>query len=249
MRNTLCIASSITVLACAGTLAAQGTVNATQIAASEAKVGVAIAFLDKTWAQTFRQAGNVYVSPRIVGYDDFVMTACGRVSGMNAYSCDLDGTISYSRPFLAVLMARTARATGTDGDMGAIFPIAHEWGHSVQHMLRLDYSSAVDRIELDADCLAGSVIAQADAQGYLQQGDIAESEYALRLVADDPLVGGDWGKAIEQINGQASVGSVPPLTNARGDHGNGRERVAAFHRGMKGGASACIAGIPRRPRS
>jgi predicted metalloprotease len=228
-------------------LAAQNRVDSAQVAASEAKIRVAIAFLDQTWAQTFKTLGRPYVTPRVVGYDDFVLTACGRVSGMNAYACSLDGTISYNRSFVALLMAKTARAIGTDGDMGAIFPIAHEWGHAVQHLLGLDYSSAVDRVESDADCLAGSAVAEADAEGYLQPGDLAETEYALGLVGDAPLVRGEWGKMIESINAQAPLGSVPVLTNARGDHGNARERVAAFHRGMKSGARSCVLGIPLRP--
>lgn len=227
---------------------AQGPVDSAQIAASEAKVKIAVGYIDKSWAKTFSLWGNRYVSPRVIGYDTFVMSACGKISGMNAHACDLDGSIYYSRTFLALLMTKTAYATLTDGAMGAIFPIAHEWGHSVQNLLKLNYSSAVDRVEADADCLAGSVIAQANAQGQLRQGDVAQSEYALELVADDPLVGGDWGKTIEMINARAPAGSIPVITNATGDHGNGRERVAAFHRGLKGGARICVLGIPRRSR-
>jgi predicted metalloprotease len=144
-------------------------------------------------------------------------------------------------------MAKTARALGTDGDMGAIFLVAHEWGHAVQSQLGLDYSRAVDRVESDADCLAGSSVAEASTLGLLQPGDIAETEYALGLVGDAPLVGGEWGKMIETLNAQAAPGSVPVLTNALGDHGNARERVAAFHRGMQGGAKSCVLGIPKRP--
>lgn len=239
---------SILVLITPATLPAQDRVDSAQIVASDAKVRAAIVFLDKTWAQTFKTLGWRYVTPRVVGYDEAVLTACGRVSGMNAYACALDGTISYSRSFVGLLMVKTARAMGTDGDMGAIFPIAHEWGHSVQYLLGLDYSAAVDRVEADADCLAGTAIAAANAQGYLQPGDLAETEYALGLVGDAPLVGGEWGKMIETINAQAPPGSVPVLTNARGDHGNARERVAAFHRGMTSGVLACVLGIPRRPR-
>lgn len=242
MRTLLIVAA----LASPVAASAQNTVDSAQIAASEAKIQLAVAFVDRTWAQIFKASGERYVSPRVVGYDDFVMTACGRISGMNAYACDLDGSISYSRTFLALLMAKTAHATGTDGDMGAIFPIAHEWGHAVQSMLRLDYSSARDRVELDADCLAGSVVGEADRRGFLNRGDVVETEYALQLVGDDPLIGGEWGNMIERINAQAPAGSVPALINALGDHGNQRERVAAFHRGMKDGARTCMLGIPRR---
>ena len=227
---------------------AQGPVDSAQIAAAEAKVRMASGFIDKSWAKTFTAWGERYVTPRLVGYDTFVMSACGKISGMNAHACDTDGAIYYSRPFLALLMTKTAYAKLTDGDMGAIVPIAHEWGHAVQNMLRLDYSSAADRVEADADCLAGAVIAQANTAGYLEQGDVAESEYSLQLVADDPLVGGDWGKAIEMINARAPAGSIPVMTNATGDHGNGRERVAAFHRGFESGARSCVLGIPRRTR-
>lgn len=227
-------------------LTAQDRVDAAQLAASEAKIKVAISFLDKTWSQTLRTLGGRYVTPRVTGYDDSIRTACGVVKGANAYACGLDGTISYNRSFIALLMVKTARAIKTDGDMGAIFPIAHEWGHLIQHMFGLDYAMAVDRVESDADCLAGSAVAAADAQGFLQPGDLAETEYALTLVGDAPLSTGAWGKMIESINSQAAPGSVPVMTNATGDHGNGRERVAAFHRGMKGGALSCVLGIPRK---
>jgi len=59
---------------------------------------MAVAFVDKTWAQTFMAAGERYVSQHVVGYDYFVMTACGRISGMNTYSCDLDAAEGHIIP-------------------------------------------------------------------------------------------------------------------------------------------------------
>lgn len=175
-----------------------------QMAASDAEIRSAAGIIDKEWAKVFAASGDHYNSPQITGYLGSIKTACGVVESDNAYACRLSGSIYYDRAFLATLMANAASSLGTDGDLAAIFPIAHEWGHAVQYMLKLDYTSSPGRVESDADCLAGAIIGKSSQDGYLERGDIEEAEYALNMAGDPPLATGVWGAAIEKMNREAA---------------------------------------------
>ncbi|MEO7996200.1 MAG: neutral zinc metallopeptidase [Gemmatimonadaceae bacterium] len=207
----------------------------------------AATYLDQISATIFKENGERYLTPRLVGYDKTVMTACGRVKADNAYACRSDGTIYYDRTFLAGLMSAASQRLKTDGDMAAIYAIAHEWGHQIQFLLELDYTGAVNRSETDADCLAGVMLARARTFGKVQAGDMEEARYAIQFVGDPPLTPGVWGQAIERINANAAPGSIPVITNAQGYHGNANERLAAFNRGLATSMRSCVAGI-RGPR-
>jgi predicted metalloprotease len=228
---------------------AQAAPSEAQMAASDTKIRSAAAVIDREWARVFAASGDRYSSPQITGYLDSVSTPCGLLDAGNAYACRANGSIYYDRAFLATLMASAASALGTDGDLAAIFPIAHEWGHAVQYMLKLDYTSSPSRIESDADCLAGAIIGVSAKDGYLERGDVEEAEYALNEAGDPPLVTGIWGATIERMNREAGPGATPVITNATGGHGNHRERVAAFHNGMTNGVRRCILGIPVMPQT
>ena len=204
-------------------------------------------YLDQIAATIFRENGERYLTPRVVGYDKTVMTGCGRIQADNAYACRSDGTIYYDRTFLAGLMSAAAKQLRTDGDMAAIYAIAHEWGHEMQYLLDLNYTGAVNRSETDADCLAGVLLARARTLGKMQNGDLEEARFSIAFVGDAPLTTGVWGQAIERINANAAPGSVPVITNSMGYHGNSNERLAAFNRGFSGNMRTCVAGI-RSPR-
>jgi predicted metalloprotease len=229
--------------------AAQAAPSEAQMEASDAKIRSAAAVIDREWTRVFAESGDRYSSPQITGYLGSVSTPCGLLDAGNAYACRANGSIYYDRAFLATLMASAASELGTDGDLAAIFPVAHEWGHAVQYMLKLDYTSAPTRIESDADCLAGAIIAVSAKDGYLERGDVEEAEYALTMAGDPPLVTGIWGATIEKMNREAGAGATPVITNATGGHGNHRERVTAFRNGMANGVRRCIQGIPVMPRS
>jgi predicted metalloprotease len=229
--------------------AAQTSPSEAQLSASDAKIHSAAAVIDGEWARVFTESGDHYSSPQITGYLVSVNTPCGVLDAGNAYACRANGSIYYDRAFLASLMANAASALGTDGDVAAIFPIAHEWGHAVQYMLKLDYTSSPSRIESDADCLAGAILGISEKDGHLERGDIEEAEYALNMAGDPPLVTGIWGATIEKMNREAGAGTTPVITNAVGGHGNHRERVAAFHNGMTNGVRRCIQGIPIMSKS
>ncbi|MBC8088832.1 MAG: neutral zinc metallopeptidase, partial [Phycisphaerae bacterium] len=164
------------------------------------------------------------------------------------YACRADGSIYYDKAFLAALMSGAARALRTDGDMAAVNPLAHEWGHILQYLLDTDYSTAPNRSEPDADCLAGVLMSRMQRQQQLQPGDLQEARWAIEFAGDAPLNTGVWGNVIERLNLNAPPGSIPVITNAMGDHGNPRERLQAFSRGLTGTVASCTANIPRPGR-
>lgn len=102
------------------------------------------------------------------------------------------------------------------GDAWVYLIIAHEWGHAIQARLQRDQVSV--RAELQADCLAGATIFGAADRGLvsIERGDTEELAQTLAAVADDF-----------------------PWTN-ESDHGDARQRIAAFNQGAEGGVAACV---------
>ena len=222
--------------------------SAFEIVASELRVRPAVTLLDRAASALFAEAGERYLSPRIVAFEGSITTKCGIVQAFNAYACRADGSIYYDKAFLAALMVGAANALHTNGDMAAIEPIAHEWGHMLQYLLQTDYTTARNRSEPDADCLSGVLLARMQRQQQLQSGDLEEARWAVAVVGDESLGDNVWGNVIEQLNLTAPPGSIPVITNARGNHGNSRERLQAFARGLAGTIASCTAGIPRPGR-
>jgi len=215
---------------------------------AELAVRSAASSLDRLAAQAMHAAGERYVTPHLVPYDSTMLTPCGRAPADNAMACRVDGNIYYDRALLARLAAGAAASLHTDGTTAAVAVVAHEWGHVLQYQMALDYRDARVRSEPDADCLAGVLLGRARAEGRLRDGDMAEAEFATAAVGDAPMVGGDWGRAIEAINASGRAGNsgyVPTMTNAWGNHGNARERLAAFRRGLTSDVRTCTAGIAR----
>ncbi|MEP6765716.1 MAG: neutral zinc metallopeptidase [Gemmatimonadaceae bacterium] len=220
--------------------------TAAEIAASEARVRTNVPFIDQIAAQLFKEMGERYVTPHLVGYNNTFETRCGSLPPENAFACRADSTVYYEREFIASIMASASRALHTEGDMTAVFSIAHEWGHQLQYMLHVDYSAARVRSETDADCLAGVIMHRYKDQGRFKNGALEEIQYAMRVIGDSLLSPGVWGDVIERINLSRPPGSVPPIINAYGNHGNPRERLEAFTHGFTASASSCVEGI-RRP--
>lgn len=216
-----------------------------QRAISDQRIQSATIWLDQISAALFRDAGERYITPRVVGYDGTLMTPCGRMPSDNAYACRTDGTIYYDRTFLSGLMVATSLRLPSDGGTAPVLGIAHEWGHELQFLLGLDYTDAVDRSERDADCLAGVLLARAQVLGRLRAGDLEEARLSIGLVGDSVLVPGEWGHVIERINANAAPGAIPVITNGTGYHGNANERLTAFNQGLRRSLPSCVAGIPR----
>ncbi|MEP6508374.1 MAG: hypothetical protein ABJC63_09135 [Gemmatimonadales bacterium] len=64
-------------------------------------IRTAASYLDQISATIFRENGQRYLTPSVRGYDNTVMTGCGRIEADNAYACRSDGTTYYDRTFLA----------------------------------------------------------------------------------------------------------------------------------------------------
>ena len=102
------------------------------------------------------------------------------------------------------------------GDAWVYLIIAHEWAHAIQARLERDQVSPA--AELQADCLAGATLYGAADRGLvtLEPGDTEELARTLAAVADDY-----------------------PWTDER-DHGDARQRTAAFARGARDGVRSCV---------
>jgi predicted metalloprotease len=122
---------------------------------------------------------------------------------------------------------------GAPGDFAQAYVIAHEFGHHVQHQLRLDDNlrqgdnEASVRFELQADCLAGVWARSAEEEGLLETGDLEEGLGAAASVGDDRIQ-------------QQTQGRVDPETWT---HGSAEQRTTAFQRGFDGGRlRSCVNG-------
>ena len=124
----------------------------------------------------------------------------------------------YCPPEDFIAWDRNLMAAGYEqiGDAWVYLIIAHEWAHAIQARLERDQVSPA--AELQADCLAGATLFGAAERGLvtLEPGDTEELSRTLAAVADDY-----------------------PWTDER-DHGDARQRTAAFSRGARDGVPACV---------
>jgi uncharacterized protein len=165
------------------------------------------------WRRHFTELfGRAYRSPRVSG---------GYV-GRNGPRCGGEPSVPFNAFYCAdgdfLAWDENLMATGYQriGDAWVYLIIAHEWGHAIQ--ARLDRTLVSVAAELQADCLAGASLQGAARDGLIQiePGDAEEIGQTLAAVADDF-----------------------PWTDER-DHGDARQRTAAFNQGVSGGATACV---------
>jgi predicted metalloprotease len=154
-----------------------------------------------------------YRAPRVVGlYDGAAPDAptCGgeKLKEDNAFYCAPEDFVAWD----GKLMSRAAQV----GDSWVYLVIAHEWGHAIQARLSRELNSPA--AELQADCLAGSVLYGAARDGRLvfEQGDEKEIAAGLTAIADET-----------------------PWTDPT-SHGDVFQRIQSFSQGRTGGVPACI---------
>ena len=126
------------------------------------------------------QLGTLYSPPAYVG--PYITTANCRFEKNNAVYCHSDRSIYYDPQLLDV-------QNHTIGDYAAVWIVAHEWGHRVQHLQgKLDPSAGMFSIqkELQADCYAGLYTRDAELRNVAQPGDDELAVTSLRG-AHDPL--------------------------------------------------------------
>jgi predicted metalloprotease len=133
--------------------------------------------IDAFWETAFSRAAIPYSSPAIESLDRLLNTACGRHGPSSAaIYCQLDKTIYLAPDFLA-------EQNSEIGDYAPIIVLAHEWGHHVQNLLQVP-DPGDNKYELQADCLAGAFTLDAETQGLLEKGDLAEAVLMSESVGD-----------------------------------------------------------------
>ncbi len=148
-----------------------------------------------------------YTSPNFVAVTGETTTSCGPVDpyilGPAAY-CPLDSTV-YVAPVWEQVYAAEEWIT----------ILAHEWGHHAQHVMGFA-GYATDESELQADCLAGAYVADAEARGAVPSGTFNRG----------------MGASIR-------AGAPPFLPDDADVHGTGAERGTTYMDGYMRGIGAC----------
>ena len=184
--------------------------------------------------------GGAFQPPGVLIFDDATPTACGTgTTEMGPFYCPPDQTIYIDLTFYDEL--RTQFGTN-GGPLAEMYILAHEYGHHIQNTSGImdgldlqDTGAASDsvRLELQADCLAGSWVAAAantkDASGtaFLKTPTREELTQALDAAA---AVGDD------HIQATLGGGTVNPETWT---HGSSAERAGWFSIGYDEGWRSC----------
>ncbi len=194
-------------------------------------VSVVLADTEDVWTQLFRESGQSYRKPKLVLFRDQVSSACGFQSAATGpFYCPADERVYIDLGFYDQM----ERELGASGDFAQAYVIAHEVGHHVQKVLRIndefqklqqraseqEANELLVRLELQADFFAG-VWAHHAQQNWqiLEEGDIEEALNAATAIGDDRL----------QMRSQGYV--VPDSFT----HGTSEQRTRWFSRGLKTG--------------
>ncbi|MFJ3395011.1 KPN_02809 family neutral zinc metallopeptidase [Leifsonia aquatica] len=199
----------------------------------------AAASLEAYWATELPALGGRYASPEFILFTGGTSTGCGSASSATGpFYCPSDRTIYVDTGFYDELRSRFG---SSGGPLAEMYVVAHEWGHHIQNIggIMAQHTSrqtgaASDsvRLELQADCFAGSWAAAAstttDEKGvaFLQPITTAQIQDALSAAA---AVGDD------RIQ-EASTGRVDP---EGWTHGSAEQRQRWFTTGYQQGAQAC----------
>lgn len=187
------------------------------------------------WAETLPRYGKQYSGANTVLYSGQTPSACGTASNqVGPFYCPLDRLVYIDASFFQELATRFGAG---GGQLAKEYVIAHEYGHHIQDILRLLGRAQSDaqgpesgsvRIELMADCLAGTWVKHAtetkDANGtpYLKPitpADITSALSAASAVGDDRIQ-------------KATQGQVTPETWT---HGSSAARQKWFTTGYTSG--------------
>lgn len=206
----------------------------------ECRMKGASASLDAYWSGMFAQERIGYRSPAdLVLFTGSTSTGCGQAtSAVGPFYCPTDQTIYLDTGFFDDLRGQFG-ANG--GPLAEMYVVAHEWGHHIQNLLgTMDDLNLQDtgptsdsvRLELQADCYAGSWVKDAstvpDSAGvpFLQpitQQQIDDALNAAQVIGDDRIQ--------EQATGQVNPESWT--------HGSSAERQKWFATGYEQGPNAC----------
>ncbi|GAA2076922.1 neutral zinc metallopeptidase [Pseudolysinimonas kribbensis] len=206
----------------------------------DCRMQAAATSLDAYWADTL---GSTYTQPQLALFDGATSTGCGAATAdVGPFYCPNDETVYIDTAFYDELRSRFG-ASG--GPLAQLYVVAHEWGHHIQNItgitdgLDLRASGPTSdsvRLELQADCLAGSWVAGAshttDEHGtpFLKPPTTAQVSDALNAAA---AVGDD------RIQSTLGSGQVDPESFT---HGTSAQRDRWFSEGydeQTGGRVQC----------
>ena len=201
----------------------------------ECRMVAAATALDDYWADRV----DGYRQPQLVMFEGSTQTGCGSAtSAVGPFYCPADQTVYLDTGFYQTLRERFGASAG---ELAQIYVVAHEWGHHIQNLIgqmdglnlqQTGPSSDGVRLELQADCFAGSWVGAAaeltDDEGnrFLEpftQAQLSDALNAAAAVGDDNIQ--------EQATGQ-----VQPETWT---HGAGEQRQRWFARGAQEGPLSC----------
>ena len=201
----------------------------------DCRMQAAATSLDSYWSDTV----DGYTQPQLVIFDGATSTGCGSATtAVGPFCCPADQTVYIDTAFYDELKSRFG-ASG--GPLAQLYVVAHEWGHHIQNitgiMTNLDLqatgpTSDSVRLELQADCFAGSWVGAAqstkDVNGVpflepVTQAEIADALNAAAAVGDDHIQ-------------QSTQGQVNPESFT---HGTSAQRDKWFDVGLRQGAQSC----------
>jgi uncharacterized protein len=190
--------------------------------------------VQRSWAQSFQEAGRRYEPTKLVLFEGNTESGCGFASSATGpFYCPRDRLVYLDLGFFRELRDRF----GAPGDFAQAYVIAHEFGHHIQTItgisddVRNEQQSNPDaandlsiRLELQADCLAGVWGHSAYEQQLLESGDLEEGLRAAAAIGDDRIQ-------------RETTGEIDPETWT---HGSSEQRVGWFSRGFgEGDPAAC----------
>ncbi|WP_353509471.1 neutral zinc metallopeptidase [Intrasporangium sp.] len=187
------------------------------------------------WSKTLPKYQMNYELAKTVIYEGQTQSGCGTANAqVGPFYCPLDSKVYVDASFFQELESKYG-ASG--GQLAKEYVIAHEYGHHVQNLLGVlnraqqdpqGPNSGAVRIELMADCLAGTWVKHAtettDAGGTpllqpITQQDIKDALSAAAAVGDDRIQ--------EKVQGR-----VTPETWT---HGSAEARMSWFNQGYETG--------------
>jgi len=205
-------------------------VNASAIDMEPHHVVVAV---NEYYQDLYELTGQTYRKPTVRLLEDGAVYdgECGRVTGgmgFYAFYCPPDETIVMDMPVLNLKSAVL-------GDVMFALVLAHEWAHHAQNLSDLQRSvnagtkanitspSPIEA-ELQADCLAGVLVAHLDGLDEIESSDVVEAILVAREYGDD---------------NSSLPGITSPRTSGQA-HGTGDERADAVMRGYNDGLVGCM---------
>lgn len=215
------------------------TTGAASNSSIDCRIAGAADSLDTYWGSELPALGQTYRSTDVILFTDQTGTGCGGASSATGpFYCPPDETIYVDTAFYDELRSRFG---STGGPLAEMYVIAHEWGHHIQNstgiMKGLDLqatgpSSDSVRLELQADCFAGSWVGAAStikAENGVPFLDPVTSAQITDALSAASAVGDD------RIQ-QSTQGQVTPETWT---HGSSQKRQQWFTTGLNGGPAAC----------